>query len=177
MNWIQLNQEATIWRGHYYYPNEFKIISWNARGLNERDKRCQVCHLLKLWKADIFCLQETKLGLIDRRIVRNLWGIHHMDWLYLGSVGASGGILLMWDCRVVEKIEAAVGHFSVSCKFQNVLDQREWAFSGVYGPNIDRERLVMWEELAGVASWWGVLCVVGGNVNVIRFPSEWLGAS
>ena len=42
-----------------------------------------------------------------------------MDWLYLGSVGASGGVLLMWDNRVVEKLEEAVGHFSVSCKFKN----------------------------------------------------------
>jgi hypothetical protein len=28
-----------------------------------------------------------------------------VDWLYLGSRGALGGILLMWDRRVVEKIE------------------------------------------------------------------------
>ena len=32
-----------------------------------------------------------------------------MDWLYLGFVGASGGVLLMWDNRVVEKLEEAVG--------------------------------------------------------------------
>jgi hypothetical protein len=58
-----------------------------------------------------------------------------------------------------------------------VLDQRDWAFSGVYGPNINRERLTMWEELAGVASWWGVQWVVGGDFNAIKFPSERLGAT
>ena len=26
----------------------------------------------------------------------------------------------MWDSRVVEKLEEAVGHYSVSCKFKNV---------------------------------------------------------
>ena len=31
----------------------------------------------------------------------------------------------MWDRRVVEKVEEAVGHFSVSCKFKNVGDQFE----------------------------------------------------
>jgi hypothetical protein len=30
----------------------------------------------------------------------------------------------------------------------------------------------MWEELAGVASWWGVPWVIGGDFNVVRFPSE-----
>jgi hypothetical protein len=154
-----------------------KIISWNVRGLNFRDKRLQVRHMLKLWNADIVCLQETKLDFIDRGVVRSLWGIHHVDWLYLGSEGASGGIFFMWDRRVVEKIDSAVGHYSMSCKFQNVLDHKEWVFSGVYGPHIHQERAIMWEELAGVASWWGVPWVIGGDFNVVRFPSKRLGST
>ena len=92
-----------------------KLQSWNVRGLNDRDKRHQVRYLLKLWGADVICLQETKLDLITRGIVQSLWGIHHVDWVYLGFEGASGGILLMWDRRVVEKIDEAMGLFSVSC--------------------------------------------------------------
>ena len=61
-----------------------KIVSWNVCGLNDRDKRLQVSHLLKMWKADIACLQKTKLDFIDRGIIRSLWGIQHVDWLYLG---------------------------------------------------------------------------------------------
>ena len=95
-----------------------KIVPWNVWGLNELDKRLWVKHLLKGWKADIMSLQETKLGLISSRTLRSLWGCHYVDRLFLGSNGASGGILLMWDRRVVEKIEDAVGHYSVSCKFK-----------------------------------------------------------
>ena len=82
----------------------------------------------------------------------------------------------MWDTRVVAKTDDAIGHYSVSCKFQNVLDKREWAFLGVYGPQSDRERLLMWEELAGVAGWWGTPWCLGGDFNVVRFPTERLGA-
>ena len=53
----------------------------------------------------------------------------------------------MWDSRVVEKVEETVGHFSVSCKFKNVGDHFEWAFIGVYGPNLNKRRRLMWEEL------------------------------
>jgi hypothetical protein len=113
---------------------QLKIITWNVRGLNDLNKRLWVWHLLRSWKADIICLQETKLDLITKGLVRNIWGIHHMDWLYLSFMGASGGILLMWDTRVVEKIEDAVGVFSVSCKFRSMINCQEWAFSGVYGP-------------------------------------------
>ncbi len=66
----------------------------------------------------------------------------------------------MWDRRIVEKME----------------DQSEWAFSGVYGPQIGRQRRELWDELSGVFSWWGSPWCVGSDFNVVRFPSEKLGA-
>ena len=35
----------------------------------------------------------------------------------------------------------------------------------------------MWEELTGLISWWDLSWCVGGDFNIIRFPSEWLGAA
>jgi hypothetical protein len=60
-----------------------------------------------------------------------------MDWSYLGSRGASGGIFLMWDRRVGKKIEDCVGNVMVACSFRSVSDSFEWDFVGVYGPNDD----------------------------------------
>ena len=94
-----------------------KIISWNVRGLNEQDKKLRVRNLIRKWGPDLVCLQETKMGLINRAVIRSLWGGQHVDWSYLGSCGASGGVLLMWDTRVVNKMEEAAGRFSISCKF------------------------------------------------------------
>ena len=53
----------------------------------------------------------------------------------------------------VEKVEEAVGFFSVSCKFKNVGNHFERAFSRVYGPNSNKKRHKMWEELIGLISW------------------------
>ena len=75
------------------------------------------------WRPNIVCLQETKIELITRAVIRSLWGGQHVDSSNLGSCGASGGILLMWDTQLVDKVEEAVGCFSVSCKFKNVVDQ------------------------------------------------------
>ena len=33
----------------------------------------------------------------------------------------------------------------------------------------------MWEELTGLISWWDVPCCLGGDFNIICFPSERLG--
>ena len=102
-----------------------KIVSWNVRGLNDSDKCLRIRNLIRLWKADLVYLQETKLGEVDRSLIKSLWGCPHLDWLSLGSNGASEGILLIWDKRVLEKIDEAASHFTLSYKFRNVSNQFE----------------------------------------------------
>ena len=38
-----------------------KLVSWNVRGLNSGDKRRFEKSIISNWKADIVCLQESKL--------------------------------------------------------------------------------------------------------------------
>ena len=72
------------------------LLSWNVRGLNNPQKR-EVCkNLLKEWKCDIVCFQETKLSSLDFPVVRSLWGTF-LDWVALDAVNTAGGVLLVWD--------------------------------------------------------------------------------
>ena len=43
--------------------------------------------------------------------------------------------------------------FFFSCKFKNVSDHFEWAFSGVYGPNSNKKCRKIGEELTELISW------------------------
>jgi hypothetical protein len=47
----------------------------------------------------------------------------------------------------------------------------------VYGPNDDGEKSVLWDEMAGLMSWWDMLWCFGRDFNVVRFPSERLGVT
>ncbi len=87
------------------------IISWNVRGLNDGSKRLQVRNLLHSWKADIVCLQETKLAGVTPALIRSLWRGKIVDWVCLDAIGASGGIILLWDNRAVEKWRKQWVHF------------------------------------------------------------------
>jgi hypothetical protein len=68
-----------------------------------------------------------------------------VDWCCLDFEGASGGILIMCDRRVVEKIDEYVREFTQVVSFKNVEDHFTWAFAGVYGPI-----RIMWDELASM---------------------------
>ncbi|KAG2684124.1 hypothetical protein I3760_10G062700 [Carya illinoinensis] len=72
-----------------------KFMSWNVHGLNKNNKRLRIKNLLRGWRADIVYLQETKLKLVTRKLVRGVWGCPYVDWVYLTSNEASGGILVM----------------------------------------------------------------------------------
>jgi hypothetical protein len=45
-----------------------------------------------------------------------------VEWCHVAADGASSGILLMWDWRVVTKLEVCLSIFVVACSFRNVED-------------------------------------------------------
>ena len=149
-----------------------RILSWNVRGLNEGKKRSRIRRLLSQWKVDIVYLQETKLEMITTGLVQSLWRCTYAEWCNVAYVGALGGILLMWDKRVVTKKDVCVGNFVAASSFKNVDDGLEWAFAGVYGPNRDTLRRLLWEELAGLMSLWDVPWYIGGDFNITLFQGE-----
>jgi hypothetical protein len=65
----------------------------------------------------------------------------------------------------------------VACSFRNIEDNLTWAFAGAYGPNLDCHRRSLWDELAGLLSWWDLPWCIGDDFNVIRFPYERLGVT
>lgn len=56
--------------------------------------------------------------------VRSFWRGQHVRWSYFPSKGVSGGVLIMFDKRVVE----CVVDFIVACFFMNLEDGFQWAF-------------------------------------------------
>jgi hypothetical protein len=93
----------------------------------------------------------------------------------LNAVNTAGGVLLMWDKRMLELIDSVVGTFSVSCCWKGITDRFVWACSRIYGPNADNLRAGLWGELADVRLHWNVPWCAIGDFNVVRYPSEHLG--
>ena len=120
---------------------KLKILSWNVRGVNDRDKRLVRMAFFKSQRAELVCLQETKIQKLDPGMVRNLGDSRFSPWGAVDALGAAGGIFFFfWDKRVLEMIDMVIGFFSISCRFKNCEDGFLWTFSGVYGPVLNCSR-------------------------------------
>ncbi|RVW72725.1 Glycerol-3-phosphate acyltransferase, chloroplastic [Vitis vinifera] len=86
--------------------------------------------------------------------------------------GAAGGVVVFWHNRVLELVGMEVGLFSISCRFKNCEDGFLWIFTRVYGPTLKRYRGLLWEELGVIRGLWSDPWCIGGDFNVIRFPSK-----
>lgn len=153
------------------------ICIWNVRGLGREKRRWGVKDLIKRWKVSIFSLQETKVQEIDRRMALNMWGRRSFSFIHKPASRRSRGILVAWDTKLMEVLDHCIGEFSISVLCWNKVEDKEWAFFGVYGQCNQRELSLLWEELSDVRSAWVVPWSTGGDFNAIRNPRERLGAT
>ncbi|WMV46346.1 hypothetical protein MTR67_039731 [Solanum verrucosum] len=126
---------------------KFKLVTWNVRGLNDRDKRRLVKSVMKGWNADIICLQETKLeGNMEEKV---------------GNLGRA------WKGDIVE-----TDMYTLTCKFESQLYNYSCHITGVYAPNCYIERRSVWVELGAIRGIIEGPWAVCGDFNVVRFISE-----
>ena len=149
-----------------------KILSWNVRGANDPDKRKVIKNFLRTHKADLVCLQGTKVQEMNNVVARSLGVGGFMNWKALNAEGTAGGILLLWDKRRLSMVDSVVGSFSISCLFRMAEDEYHWVFSEVYGPIERRLRESFWEELGSISGLWEEPWCVGGDFNEILYPNE-----
>ena len=152
-----------------------RILSWNVRGINDRDKRKLIKNVIKTQKVDLVCLQETKIQEMTSGIMRSLRIGRCLEWgagNSRGAVGRKEGVVVFWDNMVLQMAEMEVGKYLVACRFKNCEDGFCWIFTGVYGPTVKLEGEDFLSELGAIRGLWNELWCVAGDFNMIRFPSE-----
>lgn len=82
------------------------IVSYNIRGLGEREKKRDVKDLIKKVRTDMCCLQESKLEVVNQRIIKATWGNSSCDWDFVKSEGSSGGIISIWNPAIFRKVSS-----------------------------------------------------------------------
>ena len=151
---------------------KIKILSWNVRGANDVTKRKVIKAFIKMQRVDVVCLQETKFKEVSTGLIRSLGVGRFLDWAALRDEGASGGIFIFWDSRVLKLLAKEEGQFTVSCRFKFIVEDRTWVFTRVYGPTVYGIREQLWDEVGAIKGLWNDPWCIGGDFNITRFPNE-----
>lgn len=85
-----------------------KIVSFNVRGLGKSIKWKFIRNLERKEGVQLLCLQETKKEAVSRELCIALWGNCDVQWFFSPSIGATRGLLCLWDSNF----------FSLSSYFQ-----------------------------------------------------------
>jgi exonuclease III len=73
----------------------WKIMNWNIRGVNSDKKWDALSNKIEESGCDIVCLQETKREHFDLKYIKNFCPKKFNKFVFLPSVGASGGIIII----------------------------------------------------------------------------------
>jgi exonuclease III len=111
-----------------------KVLSYNVRGLGGFEKRAEVRRFTQEKHPYVVCLQESKLGVIDDFTIKSIWGGALCGYSYQASVGASGGLVTIWDTTVVEVWCTLSFRHILIMKGRVLSTGKEFIIANVYAP-------------------------------------------
>ncbi|CAN0875951.1 hypothetical protein LINGRAHAP2_LOCUS11012 [Linum grandiflorum] len=101
-----------------------------------------------------------------------LCGSRNVDWSAKDSVGASGGLLTVWDKSKFEATAQWVGSFTTVVVLDSIVDGFRWCLVNCYGPCDRILKPAFIEELKAIAQWWLMPICVMGDFNLVRSLQE-----
>jgi hypothetical protein len=97
-------------------------------------------------KRSRYCLQETKLVVIDDSFVAGMLGLN-FAYFYLPAVGTHGGIILAWHTDRWCCSNVHLSAHAVTIKVKHCFEEDTWWLTTVYGSQGDQEKVAFLEEL------------------------------
>ncbi|PNY07495.1 cysteine-rich receptor-like protein kinase, partial [Trifolium pratense] len=137
------------------------------------EKRKEVGKLVGDLKPFILCLQETKLQNCDVFLCSNLWGSSSHGFSFRPLVGASGGILTLWDSSEVEMWWTESREHVLWCYGRFTKSGEEFCVANIYAPCDDMAKQRSWETISErLHSLAGKRVCVCGDFNVVKHVEE-----
>ncbi|XP_016178518.1 uncharacterized protein LOC107620958 [Arachis ipaensis] len=151
--------------------------SWNIRRLKGVGKLSMIKNFRRKFNVHMLGLIETKTEMVTNFDIAQLWGNGAVKWELVGSVGAAGGLLLMWDDMVFRMNNCYKGARWICLEGVLLKTNFPCAFCLVYGPHEMAEKLIMWEELSFLSGLCQVPFCYMGDFNEVTHVEERNGAT
>jgi len=143
------------------------------RGLGGGEKRVEIRRLVSEKHPLVLCIQERKMETLNDQLIKSLWGEGEHIYSYQPSVGASGGMVTVWDaCQIVVWSSFNFEHV-LAIKGNIILTGEELIIFNVYAPCELAAKKMLWERLLlSVINNSDCYICVCGDFNSIRSIEE-----
>jgi len=124
----------------------WNVLCWNIRGLNAEEKHDIVRDKIEENGCSIVCLQETKIQSFDLPLVRKFAPRCFDKFDFVPSIGASGGILIIWNSAVFLVLTIDKQVFGLTINFTSQHNSAHWKLTTIYGPCQEpaRSNFILW---------------------------------
>lgn len=148
-----------------------KVLFWNIRGLNSQEKWDALRDKINESACQILCLQETKREHFDSFYINKFCPRWLDSFAFSPSVGASGGLLIVWNSSLLDGTIVGSNSYAVTVKFHNGMNNKFFHVTNIYGPSSAQKLgFVTWLmslDIDDFDDW-----VLGGDFNLIRNPEN-----
>jgi hypothetical protein len=150
----------------------WKILCWNIRGLNDDAKQLALYNKIVECGCAIACIQETKKQDFDFSFIKKCCPKQFDNFSFAPSVGASGGILVVWKSSVFRGQLIDTQRFGIIIEFSSTHNMQKWTLVVVYGPCQGelRDLFIQWLNDLQIPD--GELWLFMGDFNFIRSPTN-----
>lgn len=146
----------------------YKVLSWNVRGLNSGTKCEDVRQVISNSMADIVCIQETKISVVNDSIMNAVVGRAFAgNYFYLPADGTRGGIILASRSPRLGLTNPHTSANTISTTVEDDLRQTQWTITTVYGPQEDLDKKMFLRELRHLRQQALTKWLVIGDFNLI----------
>jgi exonuclease III len=152
--------------------SKINFISWNVRGLNERNKRLAVRQTVLLEKPDAICFQETKLRSMNDKLIKEISGCRLSEFRVLDAVETRGGILIAWRNSLFSCQQHTALRYTLTVTLKDKRTGMEFMITGVYGPSASIARETFFQELLDIRPQTSIPWLLCGDFNVTLLPQD-----
>lgn len=119
---------------------DWNVLCWNIRGINASEKWEAVRNKVEESSCSILCIQETKRQTFDLPYIRNFVPRRFDCYEFVPSMGASGGILIIWNSSIFKGEVIDKQQFGITVRFTSMHNGDSWKLTNVYGPCVEPRR-------------------------------------
>jgi exonuclease III len=152
-------------------------LSWNIRGVGDSLKISRVRKAKHVFKISFIAIQETMASDWKKINCSSFWDNSKFDCEGVNSAGRSGGLLCIWDCNSLSKLESRVNQnfLLISCRV--VGTSTTINFVNIYSPQDIAGKRSLWNRLLELINTMDGEWILMGDFNEVRSADERLNST